>query len=106
MSENKQQRKILVSQATYEKISDTLKENLVKEGFEIEVVPNEEFKARIKNQKDIYVFKDEENIEKEVFEFKLPPNYACSDMVFQTKKQKMYVPRTIGKPINKKKGGR
>lgn len=107
MSENNQKRKILVSQSTYEKISEAMKDNLVKEGFEIEVVPNEEFKARLKKeQKDIYVFNEEENIEKMVLDFKMPPDYAHTDKFFPTKKNKVYVPRTIGKPISKKKGGR
>ncbi len=107
MNENNQKRKILVSEKTYEKISDALKDKLVVEGVEIEVLSDAEFKSRVKKeQKDVYVFKDEENLENMVLDFKMPHDYEHSYKEFPVKKPKMYVPRTIGKPINKKKGGR
>lgn len=106
MSENNQKRKIIVSEKTYEKISEALKDALSVQGFDIEVVPNEEFKARIRKAKENdFVFKDEE-LKDMVLEFKMPPDYVRMDNFVPTKKQKMYVPKTIGKPNNKKKGGR
>ena len=76
-------------------------------GIEIEVVPNDEFKNRLRKEKEnIYIFNEEENIEEMVLDFKMPPDYTHTDKFFQVKKQKFYVPRTIGKPISKKKGGR
>lgn len=106
MSENNQKRKILVSEKTYEKISSSLKDALSLQGFEIEIVSNEKFKERIRQaKKNDFVFKDEE-IENMVLEFKMPPDCRCDDNYFPEKKQKMYVPRTIGKPNSKRKGGR
>ena len=108
MSENNQKRKIIVSEKTYEKISSALKDTLSVQGFEIEVVPNEEFKERLRKAKENdFVFKDEE-MANVVLEFKMPPDggYISPDKIFPTKKQKMYVPITIGKPNSKKKGGR
>lgn len=106
MSENNQKKKIIVSEKTYEKISEALKDALSVQGFDIEVVPNEEFKARIRKAKENdFVFKDEE-LKDIVLEFKMPPDYVRRDNFVPTKKQKMYVPKTIGKPNNKKKGGR
>ena len=106
MSENNQKRKIIVSEKTFEKISEALKDSLSVQGFEIEVVPNDKFKERIRKAKENdFVFKDEE-VENMVLEFKMPPECRCADTYFPVKKQKMYVPKTIGKPINKKKGGR
>ena len=107
MSENNQKRKIIVSEKTFEKISLALKDALSVQGFEIEVVPNDKFKDRIrKANKNDFIFKDEEGTENIVLEFKMPPNCEYMDNYFPEKKQKMYVPRTIGKPNNKKKGGR
>ncbi|MBQ8870790.1 MAG: hypothetical protein IJ019_05385 [Alphaproteobacteria bacterium] len=106
MSENNQKRKIIVSEKTFEKISEALKDAISMEGFEIEVIPNDKFKERIrKANKNDFVFKDEET-ETMVLEFKMPPEIGYSEKFFPLKKQKMYVPKTIGKPINKKKGGR
>lgn len=106
MSENNQKRKILVSEKTYEKISEALKDALSMQGFDIEVVPNEEFKERIRKAKENdFVFKDEE-IETMVLEFKMPNFYREPEPILPIKKQKMYVPQTIGRPNNKKKGGR
>ncbi len=106
MSENNQKRKILVSEKTYEKISEALKDALSIQGFDIEVVPNEEFKARIRKAKENdFVFKDEE-LKDMVLEFKMPNFYREPEPILPVKKQKMYVPKTIGRPNNKKKGGR
>ena len=72
MSENNQKRKIIVSEKTFEKISPVLKDALSVQGFEIEVVPNDKFKERIrKASKNDFIFKDEET-ETMVLEFKMP----------------------------------
>ena len=107
MSENNQKRKIMVSEKTYQRISQNLKDFVAEQGFEIEVIPNDKFKERIRKAgKNDFIFKDEEETENMVLNFKMPPECRCSDTYFLEKKQKPYIPRTIGKPNNKKKGGR
>ena len=57
-------------------------------------------------QKDILVLDKEEDTDCEVLDFKLNPYKYMEFKDFPIKKQKFYVPKTIGKPISKKKGGR
>ena len=109
MNENKQKRKIVVSEKTYEKLNPALKDAIAIEGFEIEVVEvitAELRKQMRREQKDILVLDQEENADCEVLDFKLNPYKDKEFIDYPIKKQKMYVPKTIGKPISKKKGGR
>lgn len=104
MDLNKQIRKIVVSEKVYKKISQNLANALIMSGYEIEVVP--EITAELAEKEVILVA---ENIETADYDIK---DYGIEKLVEYVtqeskpvKQQKIYVPRTIGKPI-KKKGGR
>ncbi|MBQ7304404.1 MAG: hypothetical protein IJW75_05790 [Alphaproteobacteria bacterium] len=104
MDLNKQIRKIVVSEKVYKKISQNLANALIMSGYEIEVVP--EITAELAEKEVILVA---ENIETADYDIKDYGIEKLDEYVTQeskpVKQQKIYVPRTIGKPI-KKKGGR
>ncbi len=104
MDLNKQIRKIVVSEKVYKKISQNLANALIMSGYEIEVVP--EITAELAEKEVILVA---ENIETADYDIKDYGIEKLDEYLTQeskpVKQQKIYVPRTIGKPI-KKKGGR
>lgn len=104
MDLNKQIRKIVVSEKVYKKISQNLANALIMSGYEIEVVP--EITAELA-EKDVILVA--ENIETADYDIKDYGIEKLDEYLTQeskpVKQQKIYVPRTIGKPI-KKKGGR
>ena len=123
MSENSEARKVIVSEKTYEKLSQEMKDNIMAHGYEIEIVSkvDKQLSDRMKEeQKGILLLDTAEAIECEVYnsgiknaykdlgDLTFPIHYLprYEHPVYSTKTPKPYVPRTIGKPINKKKGGR
>ena len=136
MNEENKIKTIAISQETFDKLSDEtinrIKESVLErfkeiKGVELVILPREEiFDRYIENKKsqDTHVVvllddKDEkERFEKrqeelinKIMEFKMPPHLPeILDAKYiyqeQRKQEKPYVPRTIGRPNSKKKGGR
>ena len=109
MDLNKQIRKIVVSEKVYKKISQNLVNALIMSGYEIEVVPEITAELTEKLEKEHKAILVSGNIKTADYDIKDYGIEKLDEYLTQeskpVKQQKIYVPRTIGKPI-KKKGGR
>ena len=109
MNSNKQIRKIVVSEKVYKKISQNLANALIMSGYEIEVVPEITAELEEKLEKEHKVILVSENIKTADYDVKDYGIEKLDEYITEAtkpvRKQKLYVPRTIGKP-SKKKGGR
>lgn len=132
MSEKEKMRKIAVSETTFSQMSEELVEHLKTEEKVLIVVVDDslihEHKMLTHEKIDAIILSKEEEKELElispqmpdnetlakqieemnkVFEMKNVPEVIVEDRrIYQEPKQKYYVPRTIGRPNSKKKGGR
>ena len=132
MSEKEKIRKIAVSETTFSQMSEELVEHLKTEEKVLIVVVDDslihEHKMLTHEKIDAIILSKEEEKELElispqmpdnetlakqieemnkVFEMKNVPEVIVEDRrIYQEPKQKYYVPRTIGRPNSKKKGGR
>jgi len=132
MSEKEKMRKIAVSETTFSQMSEELVEHLKTEEKVLIVVVDDslihEHKMLTHEKIDAIILSKEEEKELELISPQMPDNETLAkqieemNKVFEMKnvpevivdyqpiyerpKQKHYVPRTIGRPNSKKKGGR
>ncbi len=129
MSNEEKFKKIAVSQETFDKLTEEFIDNLKqKENAVLVVMPREEIFSHTKKnssdisgvilvQDEVKEYEKERAAQERIIEFKMPqyidelieslPQMIDSKVYDNQKQQnKPYVPRTIGRPNSKKKGGR
>ena len=131
MSNEEKFKKIAISQETFDKLTEEFINNLKqKENAVLVVMPREEiFSHAKKNSSDISgvilaqdeakEYEKERTAQERIIEFKMPQHIEellenLPQMIYedprpfpsQKQQNKPYVPRTIGRPNSKKKGGR
>lgn len=124
MSKDENFKKIVISERTLSQMTSDLLEKLKQEGVSLIVVGNDmisEIKMIAKQEQAsaVILINDEEkelskedftdkDIQERIFELKDLPKLSEIIELYPElqKKKKFYVPRTIGKPNSKKRGGR